>query len=85
LSLKILKDCRLDRTIYYMGLKIAQGFVFLSNRQTNAGVDNIVRYKKTFTWGVPGERAVTILMAGNLSITLGRYHPAGTGHLTCPV
>jgi len=49
LSLKNREQGRLNRTIYYVGLKIAQGFVFLSDRRTNSGVDNIVRYKKTFT------------------------------------
>ena len=53
----------------YMGLKIAEGFVFLSNTRTNASADNIVLCKRTFTWSVLGERAITILAAGNLSIT----------------
>jgi len=40
-------------------------------RGPNAGVDNIARYKKTFTWNAPGDRAIAILAAGNLSITQG--------------
>lgn len=56
---------------YCMGLKIAEGLVFLSDTRTNAGVDNIMRYRKTFTWHVEGERALAILTAGNLSITQG--------------
>ena len=56
---------------YCMGLKIAEGLVFLSDTRTNAGVDNIMRYRKTFTWSVKGERAIAILAAGNLSITQG--------------
>ena len=32
-----------------MGVKIAEGLVFLSDTRTNAGVDNIARYRKTFT------------------------------------
>lgn len=56
---------------YCMGLKIADGLVFLSDTRTNAGVDNIARYCKTFTWSVEGERAIAILTAGNLSITQG--------------
>lgn len=56
---------------YCMGLKIAEGLVFLSDTRTNAGVDNIARYKKTFTWNAPGDRAIAILAAGNLSITQG--------------
>ncbi len=56
---------------YCVGLKIAEGLVFLSDTRTNAGVDNIARYKKMFNWSVTGERTVTIVTAGNLSITQG--------------
>ncbi|NKB58103.1 MAG: peptidase [Alphaproteobacteria bacterium] len=56
---------------YCVGLKISDGLVFLSDTRTNAGVDNIARYKKTFNWSVTGERAITIATAGNLSITQG--------------
>ena len=40
-------------------------------RAQNAGLDNISRYGKMHTWEVPGERAITLLTAGNLSITQG--------------
>lgn len=56
---------------YCVGLKIAAGLVFLSDTRTNAGVDNIARFKKTFNWSVKGERAITLVTAGNLSITQG--------------
>jgi len=56
---------------YCIGLKLEAGLVLLSDTRTNAGVDNVSRYRKMFTWEVPGERALAILTAGNLSITQG--------------
>jgi len=56
---------------YCVGLKISKGLVFLSDTRTNAGVDNIARYRKMFNWSVPGERVITIVTAGNLSLTQG--------------
>jgi putative proteasome-type protease len=43
----------------------------LSDTRTNAGVDNVARFRKMFTWEVPGERAICLMTAGNLSITQG--------------
>lgn len=54
---------------YCVGLMLDDGMVFLSDTRTNAGLDNIARYRKMFTWEVPGERAIVMLTAGNLAIT----------------
>lgn len=56
---------------YCLGLKISEGLVFLSDTRTSAGVDNVARYRKMFNWSVKGERAITIVTAGNLSLTQG--------------
>lgn len=56
---------------YCVALKTDAGLVALSDTRTNAGVDNISRYRKSFTWEVPGERAICLMTAGNLSITQG--------------
>jgi putative proteasome-type protease len=56
---------------YCIGLKIAEGLVFLSDTRTNAGIDNISRYRKMFTWEIEGERAIALVAAGNLSISQG--------------
>jgi putative proteasome-type protease len=56
---------------YCVGLRLDAGLVLLSDTRTNAGVDNIARFRKMFTWERPGERAVCLLCAGNLSITQG--------------
>jgi putative proteasome-type protease len=54
---------------YCVALKTNAGMVFLSDTRTNAGVDNISKYRKMFTWEVPGDRVITMMTAGNLSIT----------------
>ncbi|MGF1464484.1 MAG: peptidase [Maricaulaceae bacterium] len=54
---------------YCVGLKLNEGMVFLADTRTNAGVDNISRVKKLFTWVNPGERAIAMMTAGNLGIT----------------
>lgn len=56
---------------YCLGLKISEGLVFLSDTRTNAGVDNIARFRKMFNWSKKGERVITMVTAGNLSITQG--------------
>ncbi len=54
---------------YCVALKLQQGLVFLADTRTNAGVDNVSRVKKLFTWEIPGERAICMMTAGNLGIT----------------
>ncbi|MEE2691679.1 MAG: proteasome-type protease [Pseudomonadota bacterium] len=56
---------------YCVGLKLNEGIVLLSDTRTNAGIDNVSRYRKMFTWSVPGERAIALMTSGNLSITQG--------------
>jgi putative proteasome-type protease len=54
---------------YCVGMKLNQSLVFMSDTRTNAGVDNISRFRKLFTWQVPGERAIVLMTAGNLATT----------------
>ena len=56
---------------YCVAVRVDQGLVMLSDTRTNAGMDNIARFRKSFTYTVPGERAITLLCSGNLSITQG--------------
>ncbi|MEM9780927.1 MAG: peptidase [Pseudomonadota bacterium] len=56
---------------YCVALRLDAGIVMLSDTRTNAGIDNVSRYGKMFTWEVPGERAICLMCAGNLSITQG--------------
>lgn len=54
---------------YCLAIHIQQGLVFCSDSRTNAGMDNVSSYSKmhNFTW--PGQRAFTLLSAGNLATT----------------
>lgn len=54
---------------YCVGMRLNDGLVFMSDSRTNAGVDNFSTSRKMFTWSVPGERAITIMTAGNLATT----------------
>lgn len=56
---------------YCVAVRVDQGLVMLSDTRTNAGMDNIARFRKSFTYSVPGERAITMMCSGNLSITQG--------------
>lgn len=54
---------------YCVGMRLDKGLVFMSDTRTNAGVDNFSTSRKMFNWVVPGERAITIMTAGNLATT----------------
>lgn len=56
---------------YCVAINVEEGLVMLSDTRTNAGVDNISRFRKMYTWEEPGERAIALMTAGNLSITQG--------------
>lgn len=54
---------------YCAALKMNDQLIFMSDTRTNAGVDNISKFRKMFTWSVPGERVITLMTAGNLATT----------------
>jgi putative proteasome-type protease len=54
---------------YCVGLLLDRGIVLLSDTRTNAGLDNIATYRKMFSFEQPGERVITIVTAGSLSVT----------------
>ena len=54
---------------YCVGLLLNEGMVLLSDTRTNAGLDNISTYRKMFHFEDPGERVITIMTAGSLSVT----------------
>ncbi|TGD43581.1 peptidase [Pseudotabrizicola sediminis] len=54
---------------YCVGLLLNEGMVLLSDTRTNAGLDNIATYRKMFHFENPGERIITVLTAGSLSVT----------------
>ena len=54
---------------YCVGLFLEEGLVMLADTRTNAGVDHISTYSKTFVWETPGERTIVAMVAGNLAVT----------------
>jgi putative proteasome-type protease len=54
---------------YCVGLLLKEGMVCLSDTRTNAGLDNISTYRKMFHFEQSGERVITVMTAGSLSIT----------------
>ncbi|MBI1418905.1 MAG: peptidase [Limimaricola sp.] len=54
---------------YCVGMRLDRGLLFMSDTRTNAGLDNISTYRKMFSFETPGERAITLLTAGNLATT----------------
>jgi putative proteasome-type protease len=54
---------------YCVGLKLRDGLVMLSDTRTNAGVDNIATFSKMHVFENAGERVITLMSSGNLSIS----------------
>lgn len=54
---------------YGVGMMLDRGLVFMSDTRTNAGLDNISTFRKMHFWEEPGERALTLIAAGNLATT----------------
>ncbi|NNC36259.1 MAG: peptidase [Acidimicrobiales bacterium] len=54
---------------YCAALRLNNGLVFMSDTRTNAGVDNVSKFQKMFTWSKPGERVITLMTSGNLATT----------------
>ena len=54
---------------YCVGMLLDEGLVVAADTRTNAGVDNVGKFKKLHTWGKPGERVFVLLTAGNLAVT----------------
>ncbi len=56
---------------YCVCVRVAAGLVLLSDTRTNAGMDDVSRYTKMFTFENPGERVIAMMTSGNLSVTQG--------------
>jgi putative proteasome-type protease len=54
---------------YCVGVRVTSGIVLLSDTRTNAGMDNVSRFTKMYSFAVPGERVIAMLTSGNLSLT----------------
>lgn len=56
---------------YCCGIMVRDGLVMVADTRTNAGLDNIATFRKLHTFEKPGERALMLATAGNLSVTQG--------------
>jgi putative proteasome-type protease len=54
---------------YCVAVKLNAGLVFLSDSRTNAGLDQISTFRKAMVYEQPGDRFITLLSAGNLSVS----------------
>ena len=54
---------------YCVGMMLARGLVMMADTRTNAGLDNISTFQKITHWEEKGERAITLMSAGNLATT----------------
>lgn len=54
---------------YCCAMRLKEGLVFISDTRTNAGVDHISVFRKLYTFGIEGDRFITIQTAGNLATT----------------
>jgi putative proteasome-type protease len=72
---------------YCVGMLLEKGLVMAADTRTNAGVDNVGKFKKLYTWEFPGDRVFVLLTAGNLAVTQAvisvlseqTLHPPETG------
>ena len=54
---------------YCVGMLLDEGLVMAADTRTNAGVDNVGKFKKLHTWQKTGESLFVLLTAGNLAVT----------------
>jgi putative proteasome-type protease len=54
---------------YCVGMLQREGLVMIADTRTNAGVDNINQFRKLQLFEKPGEAAIMLATAGNLSVT----------------
>jgi putative proteasome-type protease len=54
---------------YCLGILVREGLVMIADTRTNAGLDNIATFRKLHLFERPGERAVALSTAGNLSVS----------------
>ncbi len=54
---------------YCAALKMNDHLIFMSDTRTNAGVDNVSKFRKMFTWSKADDRVITVMTAGNLATT----------------
>jgi putative proteasome-type protease len=54
---------------YCLGVLLEEGMIFASDSRTNAGLDNIAKFRKMSVFERPGDRVIVMLSSGNLAGT----------------
>ncbi len=54
---------------YCVGVLVDSGLVLASDSRTNAGVDQIMSFRKMAVYARPGDRVIVLLSSGNLAVT----------------
>ena len=54
---------------YCMGMLLRDGMLLASDSRTNAGVDQVARFRKMTIWERPSERVIVLMTAGNLAVS----------------
>lgn len=54
---------------YCLGMRLDEGLIFISDSRTNAGIDSVATFRKTFLFDDAEDRVIVLLSAGNLAIT----------------
>ncbi len=54
---------------YCVGVLVDGGLVMIGDTRTNAGLDNVSTYRKLHLFLSPGEHALALATAGNLSVS----------------
>ena len=54
---------------YCVGMLLDEGLVMAADTRTNAGVDNVGKFKKLHSWAKPGHGVYVLLTAGILAVT----------------
>ena len=56
---------------YCVGVLLDSGLVLASDSRSNAGVDQIMSFRKMAIYARPGDRVIVLLSSGNLAVTQG--------------
>ena len=64
---------------YCCGILVQEGLVMIADTRTNAGIDNISTFRKLHVFEKPGQHAMMIATAGNLSVTQSVLNLVGEG------
>jgi putative proteasome-type protease len=64
---------------YCCGILVRDGLVMIADTRTNAGLDDISTFRKLHVFQNSGERLISIMSAGNLSITQSVLNIAAEG------